>query len=63
MDTPSDELAIRIIDRLLAARLIDESHAVRLCTSIAQGTTTGAEWRAAVEGAIWSAGRAERGDE
>lgn len=52
MSTPSDQLARRIVDRLLAERLIGQADAARLAVGIAQGETGAKDWRLAIERAL-----------
>jgi hypothetical protein len=49
MSTPSDQLASRIVEWLLAERLVSHSDAARLTARIADGKITADEWRRAVE--------------
>lgn len=52
MSTPSDQLARRIVDRLLAERLIEQADAARLAAGISQGKAEAEDWRLAIERAL-----------
>lgn len=56
MSTPSNQLAQRIVDRLLAENLIRLADAARLAAGIAQGKARAEDWRLAVEKALPESG-------
>jgi hypothetical protein len=52
MSTPSERLASRIVERLVAEGLVAREDAARLLPKIAGGKTRTEDWRLAVEKAL-----------
>lgn len=49
MDTPSHQLAVRIIERLLAEKLLRPGDRERMLSKLAEGNVSAEDWRLAVE--------------
>lgn len=49
MDTPSGKLALKILERLVAEKLLGPDDESKLLTKLAGGRLTAEDWRLAVE--------------
>jgi hypothetical protein len=52
LSTPSEHLAARIVDRLVAERLVRPDHAPRLLPMVAEGKLRPEHWRLVIERAV-----------
>ena len=52
MNTPSETLAKKITDRLVAECLIAEGSAKKMCLNLANGSLSSEDWRLAIELAV-----------